>query len=144
MGIIQPGFYLKGQAMSAAWEGKILSLRGLTQVSFLLAWTDANSPVGNIQVWGTNDPRAANDRDRGLTMATGEAQWIQYKLPTDSVDVDGTSATWTAGDRNIAITGVGAGKASINLVDLPAFMKLVFTYSGGGTNDTINVTREAN
>ena len=142
--ILWPGFYLSGQAMDATWEGSAIHAAGLKNLSFLLAWTDAASPVGTVQVWATNDPRAADDDARGHTMAQGQAQWKQLKLPAGSVDVDGASATWAADDSAIAITGVGAGRATINLVDLYAFIKLRYVAGSGGTGDTINVSREGN
>jgi hypothetical protein len=142
--ILEPGFYLRSQALSAAWEGPILYTRGLTNLSFTFAWTDAASPIGTVRVWCTNDPRARNDMQRGLAMSAGEAQWINVKLPAGSVDVDGATATFTADDRNFALTGVGAGKATINLVDIYAFTKLDYTYGSGGVGDTMNVAREGN
>lgn len=142
--ILWPGFYVSGQAMDASWEGPILHTQGLEQLSFIAAWTGAASPTGELQLWGSNDPRAEADAARGHAMAAGQAQWKQLKLPEGSVDADGTTATFTGGDDGVAITGVGAGRAAINVVDIYAFMKLVYASGGGGVGDTINVTREGN
>ncbi len=142
--ILEPAFYLRAQAMNASWEGPILFTKSLEQLSFELAWTDAASPVGTVALWVTNDPRAREDHLRGLTMATGQAQWKLVKLPAGSVDVDGASATWAADDTSIAITGVGAGRATINVTDLYGFAKLAYTSGSGGVGDTMNATREGN
>jgi len=144
MSILEAAFYVKDQAMSADWEGPILTTRGLSNLSFTGSWTDAASPVGPLQLWVTNDPRAAQDQLRGLTMATGAAVWKQLDLPAGSVDVDGTTATWTAGDDHIQITGVGAGKFAMNVVDLYAYAKLYFDNTSGGTGDTMSIAREGN
>lgn len=144
MAKLEPAFYLRGQAMNASWEGPILTTSALQQLSFQLAWTDAASPVGTVALWVTNDPRARDDQIRGLTMATGQAQWKQVKLPAGSVDVDGASATWAADDTSVAITGVGAGRATINVVDVYGYAKLAYTSTSGGAGDTVNITRESN
>lgn len=141
MGKLEAAKYITAGVMNATIDGPILDCQGIEQLSFTGETTDVASPVGSIQVWGTNDPRARDDQLRGLSQSAGAAVWHQCDLPTGSAKK--TGAGLTIGADAIALDGSSAGTFTINLVDPLAFMRLRYVHtSGGGTSDFLNVRRE--
>lgn len=108
-----------------------------------LQFSAANTggPIGTIQVFGTDDDRAATDAG-GPTAASGPqpaadtATWTPMTLPAGSVH--GTGFTGTLPDVAPAYDGTAAGlNIEIILLDPPKYIYLNLARSAGTSNTTL-------
>ena len=136
--ILGPAKYIQAGDMSADVNGPIIATARIGNLTFTGEWVGTGAPIGELRLYGTDDPRAYNDFCRGLNRSNGTATWHQCDLPTGSAKATGGG---TVGATAIAIN-TSAGTFIIDVTESYAYMCLAYIRtSGGAANTTLGVRR---
>lgn len=125
--ILDPCRYLTNASLTATTVFPPIDCRALLakRVSFTLDWSAVASTDGDFHVEVSDDPRVEQDKLRGTTTA----KWIRRTIPAGASD--GTNVTVTGKNATI---NASAGDMSLNLDEVPAWVRLAYTRRGGGSS----------
>ncbi len=99
----------------------------------------SDTPVGKFQVQGTEEPLAViSDLNRSLYGGASEtAQWTTLTLPDGSVHgMTTTVLAFSGPSTDITFDGSAAFNFIIDLVNVPAMLRLKYVRTSGGGNAT--------
>lgn len=120
-----------GANNAATILGAIITTDKLEELNFSGEWAATGAPIGVINVWGTDDPRAETDLRRGALTAT----WTKMQIPT--TDISGTDITPSGTTAGTDITTGGAGgNCAIKIARPMAFMCLTYKRTSAGAGNT--------
>lgn len=125
--VSQGAVYQAAIASVSDFNGPSIDCRGLTKLSFTIKWTadSGSTRAGRFKLQVSDDPAALTD--------PSNATWTDATFPSGSTDGDATVDTTTA------TIGSSAGKERVTLVDLPAYIRLIWDNTTAGTDGQITI-----
>ena len=132
---IRPDYYPKlngggnPQPTNTSYTFPIIDCTQLRNVRIHITADNTSTPVMTFKVQGSESPTAHQDMTDGGT----RAHWVDMTLPAGSVHGTSTDLTFSAPAVNVSWAGGSALNFMIDMADVPSYIRLVATRTGGGS-----------